>query len=59
MVIQLKTLAKSRQTFPFNLFTFYWLVQLLLPMVKLNGASQQISIVYKIVHGFNQAVFRT
>ena len=35
------------------------MVQLLLPTVKLNGVSQTISIEYKMVHGLNQAVFRT
>ena len=44
--------------FHFRLFTFHSLVQSLLPMVKLNGVSQPISIEYKMVHGLNQAVFR-
>ena len=35
------------------------LVQLLLPMVKLKGVSQPISVVYKTVHSFNQALLRT
>ena len=56
MVIQPKH-AKFRYFFPSHLFTFYSLVQLLLPMVKLNGFSQPISIEYKMVHGFTQAVF--
>ena len=29
------------------------------PVVKLNGIRQPISIEYKMVHGLNQAVFRT
>ena len=33
------------------MFTFHSLVQLLLPVVKLNGVSQPISIEYKVVHG--------
>ena len=51
--------AKSRYFFHSHLFTFHSLVQLLLPTVKLNGISQPISIEYKMVHGLNQAVFRT
>ena len=51
--------AKSRYLFLSCLFTFYSLVQLLLPMIKLTGVSQPISIEYKMVHGLNQAVFRT
>ena len=43
----------------FSLFTFHSLVQLLLPTIKLNGVSQAISVEYKMVHGLNQAVFRT
>ena len=42
-----------------RLFTFHSLVQLLFPKVKLNGASQPISIEYKMVHALSQAVFRT
>ena len=49
---------KSKYFFSSYMFTFHSLVQLLLPMVKLNGVSQPISIEYKIVHGLNQAVFR-
>ena len=41
------------------MFTFHSLVQLLLPMVKLNGVSEPISIEYKMVHGLNQAVLAT
>ena len=37
---------------------FHSLVQLLLPMVKLNGVSQPISI-QDMVHGLNQAMFTT
>ena len=51
--------AKSRYFFPSHMFTFHSLVQLLLPMVKLNGVSQPISTEYKMVHGLNQAVFTT
>ena len=58
MVIQAKT-AKSRYFFPPQMFTFHSLVQFLLPMVKLNGVSQSISIEYKMVHGLIQAVFTT
>ena len=36
--------AKSRYFFHSRLFTFHSLVQLLLPMVKLSGISQAISI---------------
>ena len=50
VVIQAKT-AKSRYFFPSHMFTFHSLVQFLLPMVKLNGVSQPISIEYKMVHG--------
>ena len=39
------------------MFTFHSLVRLLLPVVKLNGVSQPISIEYKVVQGLNQAVF--
>ena len=56
--IQPKT-RKIRYSVPSHLFTFYSLVELVLPMVKLNGFSQPISIEYKMIHGFNQAVFRT
>ena len=35
------------------------MVELLLPTVKLNRISQPISIECKMVHGINQAVFRT
>ena len=41
------------------MFTFHSLIQLLLPMVKLNGVSQPISIEYKMVHDLIQAVFTT
>ena len=34
----------------------HWLVQLLLPMVKLNRVSQPISIEYKMVHGLRSIV---
>ena len=51
--------AKSRYLFHSCLFTFHSLVQLLLPKVKLNGVSQPISIEYEMVHGLNQAVFKT
>ena len=51
--------AKSRYFFHSHLFTFHLLVQLPLPTAKLNGISQPISIEYKMVHGLNQAVFRT
>ena len=51
--------GKTRYFFYSPLFTFHLLVQLLLPIVKLNGFSQPISIEYKMVHGLNQAVFRT
>ena len=54
-VIPSKT-AKSRYFTPFHMFTFHSLVQSLLPMVKLNGVSQPISIEYKMAHGLNQAV---
>ena len=58
MVIQSKK-AKSTYFFPSYMFTFHSLVQLLLPMVKLNGVSQLISIEYKMVHGLIEAVFTT
>ena len=45
--------------FPFHMFTFHPLVQLLLPKVKLNGVSQPSSIEYKMVYGLIQAVFIT
>ena len=45
--------------FPSHLFTIYSLIQLLLPMVKLNGVSLPISIEFKMVHGLSQALFRT
>ena len=45
--------------FPSHMFTFHWLVRLLLPTVKLNGVSQPISIEYKIVHDLIEAVFTT
>ena len=32
---------------------------IVLPTVKLNRVSQPISIEYKMVHGLNQAVFKT
>ena len=32
---------------------------ILLPTVKLNGVSKPISIEYKMVHGLNQAAFKT
>ena len=51
-------MAKSKYFFPSRMFPFHSLVQLLLPMVKLNGVSQPISIEYKMVHGLNQAVFK-
>ena len=41
------------------MFTFHSLVQLPMPMVKLNGVSQPISIEYKMVHDVIQAVFTT
>ena len=34
-------------------------IQLLLPTVKLNEVNQPISIEYKMVHGLNQAAFKT
>ena len=52
-------MAKSRRFFHSRLFTFCSLIQLLLSTVKLNGVSQPISVEYKIVHGLNQAGFRT
>ena len=60
MVIQ----SKERQNlgisfFLSGTFTFHSLVQLLLPMVKLNEVSQPISIEYKMVPGLIQAVFKT
>ena len=51
--------AKSRYLFHSRLFTFHSFVQLLLPKVQLNGISQPISIEYKMVHGLNQAFFKT
>ena len=51
--------AKPRYLFHSGLFTFHLLVQLLLPTVRLNGVSQLISIEFKMVHGLNQAVFKT
>ena len=57
MVIQPKP-GKFRYFFPSNLFTFYSLVQLLLPTVKMKGTIQLISIEY-MMHGSNKAVFRT
>ena len=56
MVIQSKKGKKFRYFFPSHMFTFHSLAQLLLPMVKLNGVNQPISIEYKMVHGLNQAV---
>ena len=41
--------AESGYIFCSCSFTFHSLVQLLLPMVKLNGVSQPISIEYKMV----------
>ena len=40
-------------------FTFHSLLQSLLPVVKMNGVSKPISVEYKMVHGFNQTVFKT
>ena len=57
-IIQPKA-VKFRYFLPSHLFTFYSLVQLLLPTVKLNGFSQPVAIKYKIVHGLDQTVFRT
>ena len=57
MVIQPNP-TKSSYLLPSHLFKFYSLVQLLIPTVKLNGASQPISIEYKMVHGFSQAAFK-
>ena len=51
--------AKSRYFCHCHLFTFHSLVQLVLQTVKLNDVSQSISIEYKMVHGLNQAAFRT
>ena len=42
--------AKFSYFFPSHLFTFHSLVQLLLPVVKLNRIDQPILIEYKIVH---------
>ena len=39
-----QNLAKFRYFLPSHLFTFYLLVQLLLPALKLNGVSQSISL---------------
>ena len=52
-------MAKSKYRFHSHSFRFHSLVQFLLPMVKLNGVGQQISIEYKMVHSLNQAVFKT
>ena len=57
-VITSKT-AKYRYLFHSRLFTFHSLVQLLLPVVRLNEVRQSISIKYKMVHALNQAVFGT
>ena len=38
-----QNLAKSRYFFPSDLVTFHSLVELLLPVIKLNGVNQQIS----------------
>ena len=54
-----KTPTLSWFFFHSHLFTFYSLVQLLLPTVKLNRVSEPISLEYKMVHGLNQAVLRT
>ena len=54
-----RNLEKSRYFFHSHLFEFHSLVKLLLPTVKLNGISHSISTEYKMVHGLNQAVFRT
>ena len=54
MAIQSKK-AKSTYFFPSHMFTFHSLVQLLLPMVKLNGVSQLISIEYKSGAWFNSS----
>ena len=58
MIIPSKML-KSRHFFHSHLFTFHSLDHLLFPVVKLNGASQPISIEYEMVHALSQAVFRT
>ena len=50
--------AKSRYLFLSCLFTFYSLIQLLLPMIKLNGVCQPITKEYKMVHGLNQVALR-
>ena len=51
-------MAKSRYVFSSHFFTFPLLVHLLLPTARLNGVSQSVSIEYKMVHGFSQAVCR-
>ena len=51
--------AKSGYLFHSRLFTVHSLLQSLLPTVKMNGISEPISIEYKMVHGFNQALFKT
>ena len=43
-------MAKFSYFFSSHLFTFHFLVQLLLPMVKLNRVDEPISIEYKMVH---------
>ena len=50
---------KTGYLFHSRLFTFHLLLQSLLPTIKMNGVSKPILIEYKMVHGFNQAVFKT
>ena len=51
--------SKSGNLFHSRLFTFQSLIQSLMPTAKMNRVSKPISIEYKTVHGFNQAVFKT
>ena len=56
---KVKKTAKSIYFFLSGMLTFHSLVQLLFPVVKLNGVSQPISIEYKMVPVLIQAVFKT
>ena len=58
MVIQPKT-GKIQVILRVKLVYILPVGSVILPTVKLNGASRPISIEYEMVHGFNQAVFRT
>ena len=59
MVIQSKVKNGKIYLFISYLFTLHSLVQLLLPVVKVNGVSQPVSIEYKMLYSLNQAVSGT